>query len=111
MRRYVASLIMSAVLAGCTALPCTLAQAGGIAAADALSLQAAALTGDSQPASRDEAITAIDRQVTPLFGMATEPVADGDLAGKWRAAQADIDRAQVVLARCREQRACPAAAQ
>jgi len=42
--------------------------------------------------------------------METEPVA-GELAAKWRAVEADIDREQQVLARCRAQEACPAVAQ
>jgi predicted transglutaminase-like cysteine proteinase len=42
--------------------------------------------------------------------METEPVA-GEVAAKWRAVEADIDREQQVLARCREQEACPVVAQ
>jgi hypothetical protein len=38
--------------------------------------------------------------------MAIEPVA-GELAANWPAVEADIDREQQVLARCRAQQACP----
>jgi predicted transglutaminase-like cysteine proteinase len=51
-----------------------------------------------------------DQQTPPLFGMETEPVA-GDVAAKWRAVEAEIDREQQVLARCRAQQACPVVAQ
>jgi predicted transglutaminase-like cysteine proteinase len=110
MRVYVASLIMAAVFAGCAALPRTLPQASEIIAADAVYLEAAAFTDESQHGSQ-EATTAIDRQMTPLFGMATEPVPDGDIAERWRAIKADIGLAQEVLARCRAQQACPLVAQ
>jgi predicted transglutaminase-like cysteine proteinase len=42
--------------------------------------------------------------------MDTEPVA-GEVAAKWRAVEADIDREQQVLARCRAREACPVVAQ
>jgi predicted transglutaminase-like cysteine proteinase len=111
MRLYVASLILAAVLAGCIALLRPLPRAGDILAADDFYLERAAFADDSQHGTREEAATAIDRQMTPLFGMATEPVADGDLADKWRAVEADIGREREVLARCRAQQACPAVAQ
>jgi predicted transglutaminase-like cysteine proteinase len=111
MRLYVTSLVLAAVLAGCIAMLRPLPQAGDIVAADQVYLEAAAFTDDSQHGTREDAITAIDRQMTPLFGMATEPVADGDLADKWRAVEADIGREREVLARCRAQQACPAVAQ
>jgi predicted transglutaminase-like cysteine proteinase len=111
MRLYVASLILAAVLAGCIALLRPLPRAGDILAADDFYLERAAFADDSQYGTREEAATAIDRQMTPLFGMATEPVADGDLADKWRAVEADIGREREVLARCRAQQACPAVAQ
>jgi len=111
MRLYVASLILAAALAGGIALLRPLPQAGDILAADNFYLERAAFTDDSQHGAREEAATAIDRQMTPLFGMATEPVADGALADKWRAVEADIGREREVLARCRAQEACPAVAQ
>jgi len=111
MRLYVASLILAAVLAGCIALLRPLPQAGEILVADAVNFERAAFADESQHGTREEATTAIDRQMTPLFGMATEPVADGDLAEKWRAVETDIGREREVLARCRAQEACPAVAQ
>jgi predicted transglutaminase-like cysteine proteinase len=111
MRLYVASLILAAALAGSIALLRPLPRAGDIVVADGFYLEAAAFADDSQLGTREEAATAIDRQMTPLFGMATEPVADGDLADKWRAVEADIGREREVLARCRAQQDCPAAAQ
>jgi predicted transglutaminase-like cysteine proteinase len=39
----------------------------------------------------------------------TEPIT-GEVAAKWRAVKADIDREQEVLARCRAKEACPTAA-
>jgi predicted transglutaminase-like cysteine proteinase len=42
--------------------------------------------------------------------METEPVV-GELAAKWRAIEADINRTQKALARCRAQEACPVVAQ
>jgi predicted transglutaminase-like cysteine proteinase len=111
MRVYVASLIMAAVFAGCAELPRTLPRASEIIAADAVYLEAAAFADESQHGSREEAATAIDRQMTPLFGMATEPVPDGDIAERWRAVKADIGLEQEVLARCRAQQACPLVAQ
>jgi hypothetical protein len=59
---------------------------------------------------RQDAATESDRQAQPVFGMETEPVA-GEVAAKWRAVEADIDREQQVLARCRAQEACPVVAQ
>jgi predicted transglutaminase-like cysteine proteinase len=112
MRPYVASLIMAAVLAGSVAVLHAAPQAGEIVAADAVYLEAAAVTDDSQHGSREQADTAaVDREMTPLFGMATEPVADGDVAEKWRAVEAEIGREQEVLARCRAQQDCPVVAQ
>jgi predicted transglutaminase-like cysteine proteinase len=55
-------------------------------------------------------MSADQQQAIPLFGMATEPVF-GELAVKWRAVEADIYREEGVLARCRAQLVCPAAAQ
>jgi predicted transglutaminase-like cysteine proteinase len=71
---------------------------------------AAAFVDDSPQAARPDAAPRSDLQAAPLFGMQTEPVA-GEVAAKWRAVEADIDREQQVLARCRAQQACPAVAQ
>jgi predicted transglutaminase-like cysteine proteinase len=77
---------------------------------DAGYLEAAAFIDDSLPAVRQDAATESDQQAPPIFGMETEPVA-GEVAAKWRAVEADIDREQQVLARCRAQEACPVVAQ
>jgi predicted transglutaminase-like cysteine proteinase len=76
---------------------------------DADYLQTAAFIDDSREAVRQDAATQGDQQAPPLFGLETEPVA-GEVAAKWRAVEADIDREQRVLARCRAGEACPAVA-
>ncbi len=43
--------------------------------------------------------------------MDSEPVAAGEVTAKWRTIEDDIAREQEVLARCRRQASCPAAAQ
>src|SRR5260370_2861662 len=58
---------------------------------------------------RQDVGTQSDQQA-PVVGMEDEPVG-GEVAAKWRAVEADIDREQQVLARCREQEACPVVAQ
>jgi predicted transglutaminase-like cysteine proteinase len=73
-------------------------------------LEAAALSDDSPQAIRNDVTTVSDQQAPPLFGMDTEPVA-GEVAAKWQAVEADIDREQQVLARCRAHEACPVIAQ
>ena len=85
-------------------------QLGDLVPFDAGYLEAAAFIDDSLQTLRQDAATENDQQAPPLFGMETEPVA-GELAAKWRAIEADIDREQQVLARCRAQEACPAVAQ
>jgi predicted transglutaminase-like cysteine proteinase len=80
------------------------------AAFDAGHLEAAAFIDDARQTTRPDAATESDQQTATLFGMETEPVA-GEVAAKWRAVEADIDREQQVLARCRAQEACPVAAQ
>ncbi len=77
---------------------------------EAAAFQGAAFIDDSPQAARPDAATQSDPQVAPLFGMETEPVA-GEVAAKWRAVEADIDREQQVLAGCLAQQACPAVAQ
>ena len=74
------------------------------------SINDTAFTDDSVRAVRKDAASENDQQAPPIFGMETEPVA-GQVAAKWRAVQADIDREQQVLARCRAQKACPVVAQ
>jgi hypothetical protein len=83
------------------------------AAAFALAEPAAAANGIatlSRYASLGELSTTKSHQPTRLlFGMETEPAA-GDVSSKWHAVQVEIDREEVVLAHCRAERACPAAA-
>ena len=98
--------ILAASAAMCPALP----QSGDLVPFDAGYLEAAAFIDDSLQAVRQDAATESDQQAPPIFGMETEPVA-GEVAAKWRAVEADIDREQQVLARCRAQEACPVVAQ
>jgi predicted transglutaminase-like cysteine proteinase len=85
-------------------------QSSGLVPFDASYLEAVAFIDDSRQAVRQDAATESDQQAQPVFGMETEPVA-GEVAAKWRAVEADIDREQQVLARCRAQKACPVVAQ
>lgn len=50
-------------------------------------------------------------QPTLLFGVDTEPVADGDLLEKWRRVKADVGRDLETVARCHANGPCTAAAQ
>jgi len=90
------------------ALP-ALPQSSDVRSFDAGHFEAAMFIDDSRQVMRQDVATQSDQQA-PLFGMETEPVA-GELAAKWRAVEADIEREQQVLARCRAQEACPAVAQ
>jgi predicted transglutaminase-like cysteine proteinase len=72
-------------------------------------LEAAAIIDVSLRPIRQDASGARDQQAPRLFGMGTEPVAGG-VAAKWLAVNAEIDREQRVLARCRSQESCPVAA-
>ena len=87
-----------------------LPQSGDPVPFDAGYLEAAAFIDVSMQAIRQDAATESDQQAPPLFGMETEPVA-GEVAAKWQAVEADIDREQQVLARCRAREACPVVAQ
>jgi predicted transglutaminase-like cysteine proteinase len=73
-------------------------------------LKAPAFVADSSPARRHDAAFGGDQQAQPPFGMETEPIA-GEVAAKWRAVEAAIDRERQVLARCRAQESCPVVAQ
>ena len=48
---------------------------------------------------------------TQLFGVDTEPVADGEVLEKWRRVRADIARDLTIVARCHANGPCTAAAQ
>jgi predicted transglutaminase-like cysteine proteinase len=109
-RRGVRIVIGACVLAASAAMLPALPQSGDRVPFDAGYLQAAAFFDDSLQAVRQDAATDSDQQAAPLFGMQTEPVA-GEVAAKWRAVEADIDREQQVLARCRAHEACPVVAQ
>jgi predicted transglutaminase-like cysteine proteinase len=102
--------IGACVLAASAAQLPVLPQSGDLVPFDAGYLEAAAFIDDSLQTVRQNAATESDQQAPPLFGMETEPVA-GEVAAKWRAVEADIDREQHVLARCRAQEACPVVAQ
>ena len=73
-------------------------------------LEAAMLIGDAPQAARQAAAIESDQPAPPLFGLETEPVA-GALAAKWQAVEAEIDREQQLLARCRAQQSCRGVAQ
>jgi predicted transglutaminase-like cysteine proteinase len=94
------------ILAASAAMLPKLPQSRDLAPFDVGYLEATALVDDSLQTVRQDAATQRDQQAPPLFGMDTEPVA-GEVAAKWRAVEADIDREQQVLARCRAREACP----
>jgi predicted transglutaminase-like cysteine proteinase len=85
-------------------------QSGDLVPFDTGYLEAAVLIDGPPRAARQHVATESDQPAPRLFGMETEPVA-GEIAAKWRAVEADIDREQQVLARCRAQEACPVVAQ
>jgi predicted transglutaminase-like cysteine proteinase len=110
LKRLGASIVIGVcILAVSAAVVPALPQSGGIRSFDAVYLEAVIFIDDSAQVLRQDAATESDQQ-TLLFGMETVPVA-GELAVKWRAVEADIEREQQVLARCRAQEACPAVAQ
>ena len=102
--------VVACILAGSAAMLPASPQSGDVVPFDAGYLEAAEFIDDSRQAVRQDSATESDQQAPPIFGMETEPVA-GELAAKWRAVEADIDREQQVLARCRAQEACPVVAQ
>jgi predicted transglutaminase-like cysteine proteinase len=64
-----------------------------------------AATAASEPPARN------DEQTARLFGMATEPVAAGELPEKWRRVEAAMARDFAVVAQCHANGTCPVAAQ
>jgi predicted transglutaminase-like cysteine proteinase len=110
MRLGAGFLIGACILAASAALLPELPQSGDLVPFDTGDLEAVAFIDDTPQAVRQDAATESDQQAPPIFGMETEPVA-GELATKWRAVEADIDRERQVLARCRAQQACPIVAQ
>jgi predicted transglutaminase-like cysteine proteinase len=110
MRLGAGIVIGACILAVSAAMLPALPQSGDLVPFDAGYLEAAAFIDGSLQVVRQDVATESDQQAPPLFGMETEPVA-GEVAAKWRAVEADIDREQQVLARCRAQEACPVVAQ
>ena len=102
--------IGTCILAGSVAMFLALQQSDDLVPPDPGHLDAAAFIDVSLQVVRQDAATESDQQVPPLFGMETEPFA-GEVAAKWRAVEAEIDREQRVLERCRAQEACPVVAQ
>jgi predicted transglutaminase-like cysteine proteinase len=72
--------------------------------------EAATFIDVSMQAAGRDATTEGERQAPSLFGMETEPFA-GDVAAKWQAVKAEINRERQVLRRCRDREPCPAVAQ
>ena len=110
MRLGAGIVIGACILAVSAAMLPALPQSGDLVPFDAGYLEAAAFIDGSLQIVRQDVATESDQQAPPLFGMETEPVT-GEVAAKWRAVEADIDREQQVLARCRAQEACPVVAQ
>jgi predicted transglutaminase-like cysteine proteinase len=102
--------IGACMITASAAVPPALPKLGAPVLFDDDYLEAATLIDDSAQAMRRLPTAMGDQRAPSLFGMDTEPVA-GEVAAKWRAVKADIDREQQVLARCRTQEACPAVAQ
>jgi len=109
MRLGAGIVVGTCILAASAALLPALPQSVDLVTFDAGYLAANALIDDSLQAVQQGAATESDQQAPPIFGMATEPVA-GEIAAKWRAVEADIDREQQVLAHCRAREACPVVA-
>jgi hypothetical protein len=105
MRLGAGIVIGACILAVSAAMLPALPQSGDLVPFDAGYLEAAAFIDGSLQVVRQDVATESDQQAPPLFGMETKPVA-GEVAAKWRAVEADIDREQQVLARCRAQEAC-----
>jgi predicted transglutaminase-like cysteine proteinase len=57
------------------------------------------------------ALAADEAGATPLFGMSTEAVAEGDLSVKWRRVEASLARDFQAIAECHTDKPCSAAAQ
>jgi predicted transglutaminase-like cysteine proteinase len=111
MRSRTAIVVGSYIFAASGAMLLALPQSGGdIVPFREDCLESPALTDVSLKVVQQDSATASDRRAPPLFGMETEPVA-GEVATKWSAVEAEIDREQQVLAHCHSQDTCPVAAQ
>jgi predicted transglutaminase-like cysteine proteinase len=106
--RLGAGIFVACILAVSPAMHPAMPHSGDIVSFDASHLETAAFTDGAPQATRDVPKES-DRQTTTLFGMDTVPVG-GELAAKWRAVEAEINREQQVLARCRAQETCPVVA-
>jgi predicted transglutaminase-like cysteine proteinase len=102
--------IGACILGASAAMRPTLHQSAERVPFDPDRLETAVFIDDPPQIVRQDAAMKSDQPAPPLFGLETEPVA-GELAAKWHAAEAEIDREQQVLARCRAQEACPDVAQ
>jgi predicted transglutaminase-like cysteine proteinase len=110
MSRGASIVIGACLLVASAAMSPALPQSGDLAPSDSYYLEAAALVRGSPPTRRQGAAFDGDQQARLPFSMETEPIA-GEVAAKWRAVEADIDREQQVLERCRAHDACPVVAQ
>jgi predicted transglutaminase-like cysteine proteinase len=110
MRRGASIVIGARLFVASAAMFLALPQSGDLVLSDSYYLEAAAFVDDSPPARRQDASFDSDQQAQLPFGMETEPIA-GEVAAKWRTVEADIDREQQVLERCRAHDTCPAVAQ
>jgi predicted transglutaminase-like cysteine proteinase len=104
------AVIGACILAASAAMFPALARSGDTILFDTGYLEAAASVDEASHPRRQDAAIDGDQQAQLIFGMETEPIA-GEVGAKWRAVEADIDRQQQVLVRCRAQQACPAVAQ
>jgi predicted transglutaminase-like cysteine proteinase len=95
--------IGACILGASAAMRPTLHQSADLVRFDPDYLEAAVFIDD--PLQGQDAAMKSDQPAPPLFGLETEAVA-GELAAKWHAVEAEIDREQQVLARCRAQEAC-----
>ena len=93
MRLGTGIVIGACILAASAATFPALLQSGDLVLSDTGYLAAAAFVDDSPQARRQDAAIDRDQQAQLMFGMETEPVA-GEVAAKWRAVEADIDREQ-----------------
>jgi predicted transglutaminase-like cysteine proteinase len=109
MSRGASIVIGACLLVASAAMSPALPQSGYLVRSNHNYIEAAAFA-DNSPAARRQAVGLDEQQAQLPFGMETEPVA-GEVAAKWRAVEADIDRERQVLERCRAYDTCPVVAQ
>lgn len=110
MRLGVGIVVGACIFAGSAAMRPALPQPGDLVPFDSDYMEAAAFIDGPLQVVRKDPATESDPLAPLLFGMETEPAA-GEVAAKWRAVEAQIDRDQQVLARCRAHETCPVVAQ